>query len=123
MSSLRVLSTPKAKAMVDNFLMLFNLNCKMKKKNSETKAKPCATYFSKGPTGILILIRVFGPCLRLILGQVPNGTKVSFFPNFKEKLPNSQRKKITCCYNLAALYHSKFYLCIPNFEIGLLVIT
>ena len=32
MSSLRVLSTPKAKAMVDNFLMLFNRNCKMKKK-------------------------------------------------------------------------------------------
>ena len=32
MSSLRVLSTPKAKAMVDNFLMLFNLNCKLKKK-------------------------------------------------------------------------------------------
>ena len=44
--------------------------------------------------------------------------KCMFFPNFKEKIPNSRNKKK---YHHFALCHNKLYFCIPNVELCLLV--
>ena len=57
------------------------------------------------------------------IGSCSQWQKVSFSPSIKVKASQfMEQKKISAIYYiLAAQCHSKLYLCIPNFEIGLLV--
>lgn len=68
-SSVRVLSTPNAKAIVDNFLMLFRRSCKIH--TSERKARLVVALINKPLTYRAFEQRKFN-ILRLLLNKSPD---------------------------------------------------